>query len=246
MADAVTRGPRDPGPLTVAVAWAGGAAFALSLALFVYAYAIPFGVVVHGAWRTPVIIDVLLFSAFGLHHSILARSGAKRAVVAVVPVWLERSLFTWIASLLLIVVLVLWRPVPGDVWQFGSGWRWLGYGIQMAGVVLTALASSAIDVLDLAGVRPVLDARRHAPPRHVPLETGGVYGLVRHPVYLAWVLMVFGTPHLTGTRAVFAVVSTLYLAIAIPFEERSLVGVFGDAYRAYQRQTPSRLIPGLW
>ncbi|HTM27343.1 MAG TPA: hypothetical protein VL225_19230, partial [Vicinamibacterales bacterium] len=61
-----------------------------------------------------------------------------------------------------------------------------------------------------------------------------------------WALFVFGAPLMTGTRAVFAVVSTLYLAIAIPFEERALIQVFGDAYRGYQQRTRWRLIPGVW
>ena len=62
----------------------------------------------------------------------------------------------------------------------------------------------------------------------MPLQTHGVYGFVRHPLYFAWVLMVFGTPHMTMTRLTFAVISTAYLAIAIPFEERGLVDVFGS------------------
>ena len=118
--------------------------------------------------------------------------------------------------------------------------------MQLAGIVLTALGSSAIDILDLAGVRQVLDAMDGHPVRHVELETRGVYAIVRHPLYFGWVLLVFGTPVMTGTRLTFAIVSTAYLALAIPFEERSLVDVFGDSYRAYQRRTRFRMIPGLW
>jgi protein-S-isoprenylcysteine O-methyltransferase Ste14 len=73
-----------------------------------------------------------------------------------------------------------------------------------------------------------------------------MYRLVRHPLYLAWALLVFGTPTLTGTRAVFAVVSTAYLALAIPFEERGLLAAFGSDYRAYQRQVRWRMIPGIY
>jgi protein-S-isoprenylcysteine O-methyltransferase Ste14 len=42
------------------------------------------------------------------------------------------------------------------------------------------------------------------------------------------------------------VVSTVYLAIAVPFEERSLTAEFGPAYTAYQRQVRWRIVPGLW
>ena len=108
--------------------------------------------------------------------------------------------------------------------------------------MLTARGSARLDVLDLAGVRAVSPA----PVPHVPLQTHGVYGFVRHPVYFAWVLMVVGTPHMTMTRLTFAVISTTYLAIAIPFEERGLLDVFGSEYRDYQKRVRWRIIPGVY
>ena len=45
--------------------------------------------------------------------------------------------------------------------------------------------------------------------------------------------MVWPTPVMTGTRLVFAAVSTLYLALAIPLEERTLRRQFGPVYAAY-------------
>ena len=58
--------------------------------------------------------------------------------------------------------------------------------------------------------------------------------------------MVFGAPTMTGTRAVFALVSTLYLAVAIPWEERSLVQVFGSDYERYRGTVRWRMIPFLY
>ncbi len=71
----------------------------------------------------------------------------------------------------------------------------------------------------------------------------GPYGWVRHPIYLGWMLMVFGTPAMTATRLAFAVISSAYLVIAIWWEERSLVEVFGERYRRYQRDVRWRMIP---
>jgi len=73
-----------------------------------------------------------------------------------------------------------------------------------------------------------------------------VYGFVRHPLYFAWVLMVFAAPSMTGTRLVFAVLSTAYLAMAIPWEERTLVQVFGPEYEAYRRAVRWRMLPGIY
>ena len=52
-----------------------------------------------------------------------------------------------------------------------------------------------------------------------------------------------GTPDMTATRAVFALVSTAYVAMAIPWEERGLVDTFGAEYDGYRRRVRWRMIP---
>jgi protein-S-isoprenylcysteine O-methyltransferase Ste14 len=69
---------------------------------------------------------------------------------------------------------------------------------------------------------------------------------VRHPIYLAWFLLVWCAPFMNGTRAVFAAVSCLYLMLAIPFEERDLRRVFGKAYAEYAARVRWRVIPWLY
>ena len=237
---------RNPA-VSMAIAWTGAALFGVALAWFVYCYLFRFGaVVVDGPVLEPIVVNTALFSAFALHHSLLARAGAKAAVRRLVPPELERSLYTWVASLLFIAVCALWRPVPGTLYRLEGAWALIGYAIQTTGLVLTIRGAAALDALDLAGVRQVLDAVHGRPPRHAALETRGLYGFVRHPVYFAWVLLVFGTPSMTATRATFAVVSTVYLALAIPWEERSLIDVFGPRYEEYRRQVRWRMIPFLY
>jgi protein-S-isoprenylcysteine O-methyltransferase Ste14 len=237
---------RRPGIGALLFAWAGAALFAASLLIFLYLYGIGYRRAPATTGAAAIVIDVLLFTAFALHHSIFARSGLKRRVAKILPPFVERAVYTWVASLLFLGVCLLWRPVDGVVYAWPGAWAIVARGVQIAGLALTAIASAAIDVLDLAGVRPILGARGGAAPRHVALKTDGAYRWVRHPLYFGWTLFVFGAPEMTGTHLLFALVSTLYLAVAIPFEERSLVDVFGDAYRSYQRATPSRLLPGLW
>jgi protein-S-isoprenylcysteine O-methyltransferase Ste14 len=78
------------------------------------------------------------------------------------------------------------------------------------------------------------------------LQTGGVYGVVRHPLYFGWALLVFGAPQMTVDRFAFALISTIYLAIAIPFEERGLDEMFGPAYDGYRKHVRWRMLPGLY
>ena len=76
-------------------------------------------------------------------------------------------------------------------------------------------------------------------------RTEGPYGWVRHPIYLGWILVVFALGTMTMTRLVFAVVSSLYLLAAIPFEERTILAQAAN-YRDYQRRVRWRLIPGIY
>ena len=228
-------------------AWLGAAAFAGSLAYFLFSYVVTFGETAPpGPALAPAAVNTALFTAFALHHSVFARTGVKAAIRAAVSPAMERTLYTWISSLLFLAVCWLWRPVPGVAYSIPSAFQWFGYAVQVAGIVLTIAGSRALDILDLAGVRATLQARTGTPPRHIPLQTGGVYGLVRHPLYFGWALFVFGAPQMTMTRLVFACVSTAYLAVAIPFEERSLVDTFGADYQRYRTTVRWRMLPFLY
>jgi protein-S-isoprenylcysteine O-methyltransferase Ste14 len=146
--------------------------------------------------------------------------------------------YVWVASGLFIAVMVWWRPVGGALYRVEGIWAIGMAAMQGSGVLLTAVAVRVIDAWDLAGIR-------QAPVRQ-DLQVRGPYRLVRHPLYLGWVLVVFGTAHMTGDRALFAILSSLYLVIAIPWEERSLRAAFGDAYARYAERVRWRMVPGLY
>jgi len=226
-------------------ALAGGLVFAASLGYFLFAYW-RYGHVA-GPWTndgwTAVVIIAGLFTLFALHHSVFARSGIKAAISARVSAPLERATYVWIASLLFLFTLWAWAPVPGLTWQVTGAAAWLLYAGWFVGFLLTAVASAALDPLDLSGVRQAFGL---AAPGEATLSTTGAYGLVRHPIYLGWVLLVWSVPVMTGTRLVFAAISTLYLVVAIPLEERQMRRTLGPAYDTYARTVRWRMIPGVY
>jgi protein-S-isoprenylcysteine O-methyltransferase Ste14 len=162
-----------------------------------------------------------------------------------VPPTLERSLFVWAASLLLTVVCVAWQPLPGSLYQQQGALAAAHLAVVGFGVLLTALGARVLDPLELAGIRQALHQRRPGPAND-ELVTHFPYNLVRHPIYLGWVLIVFGVPHMTVSRLLMAVLSTGYLVIAVPWEERLLVRTFGPAYEVYRRQVRWRIVPFLY
>jgi len=231
----------------LALAWTGAALFGVSLLYGAYSYAVLFERrTARVSWPAALACDAALFSTFALHHSLFARLGLKAAMARWVPPALERSVYTWVASLLFLAVCAWWQPIAVTLYALDQPWRAAGYAVQCVGIIVTIRSSARLDVLDLAGVRQVQRARDGTAPRHVALETDGVYGFVRHPLYFAWILLVFGTPVMTATRLAFAVLSTAYLAIAIPWEERSLIHVFGADYHEYRRRVRWRMLPGIY
>ena len=217
-----------------AFVWAGGGLFVGALAFLTYSYAVTWSRVAtfDGA---AVAVDALLFSAFALHHSLFARDSAKRWLSSLVPDAMLRSAYVWIASTLLIGVCAAWRPVGGDLYHHAGLPALVHALVQTLGVLIIVLAVRTIDALELAGIRPSSGAGS--------LQIVGPYRWVRHPLYSGWLLVTFGAAHMTGDRMIFAGISTFYLLIAMPFEERSLLASFGGAYGDYQRHVRYRIIP---
>ena len=180
-----------------------------------------------------------LFTAFAVHHSVFARAQVRSLIARTVPQGLERSLYVWLASLLLILVCALWRPIPGAAWQVEGVAAWPLYAMQLAGVWLTLRSAAIIDVGELAGLK-VTDVGR------MTFEPTGPYGWVRHPIYTGWFLMVFAVPVMTFTRLEFAVTSAAYILMAIPLEERTLRATAGESYVRYTSRVRWRLLPGLY
>jgi protein-S-isoprenylcysteine O-methyltransferase Ste14 len=248
----------------------GGALFVTSLASAAWLYAVRLapttGRQPMDAWAAA--RNAGLFLAFAVHHSLLARAAAKRWLTRHVPPALERSLYVWIASLLFLTVCFGWVPTTDVAWTLDGTTAWVGWSMQALGLVVTTLGARVLDPLSLAGIRQL----RVPPGRHAGAETGprgthdpadarnapslsgpldristrGPYGLVRHPIYLGWILLVWATPTMNSGRLLFAALTTLYLVIAIPLEERSLATSHPVDYSRYRQQVRWRVIPGVY
>lgn len=234
-----------PTALAGLAAWTGGAVFLGSLLYYAHFFFIRLGQPVPAGEARELLpalaVNGALFGAFAAHHSLMARSGAKAWLAARLPSALERTIYIWISSLLFVAVCTWWWRVPGVVHaQAGVAWGMLAL-VQLIGVALTIGGAAVIDPLELAGVRQARGERR--PPA---FKVVGPFRVVRHPIYLGWILIVFAAPQMTVDRLVWAIVSSAYLLVAIPWEERSLVETFGDAYRDYQRHVRWRVLPGLY
>ena len=228
--------------------WGGGALFVAALATYVCFFAVqtrgarpqassPLSRAWPGTSRSS--------RVFAAHHSLMARAGAKA--------WLARH--------------VCRRPraLGLRLDRVGAAACWLPAVAARARRALRrcpAPAAWALVALQGLGVRAHggrgAGARRARPGRHPSgaargrrrdrrARSSGRSPLVRHPIYLGWALTVLAAPTMTVDRARGGrVVSTAYLVIAMPWEERSLSAAAGPAYQAYCRRVRWRMVPGLY
>lgn len=188
-------------------------------------------------------INLVLISAFGLQHSVMARKSFKTLWTRVVPAPIERSTYVVFTSLVLIAMYCLWRPIPGDVWRVENVWLagalWVVFA---AGWGIVLLSTFLLNHFELFGLQQVyLHARNRTPadPQfHQPL----FYKLVRHPIYSGFFIAFWATPHMTFGHLLFALGMSTYMLIAIGYEERDLVALFGPQYEAY-RENVGMLAP---
>jgi len=192
-----------------------------------------------------VVIDVALIALFGLQHSIMARPGFKAAWTKVVPETVERSVFVLFASIALIVLFAFWQPLTRTVWQVRPGMGWLSAiltAMFFAGFGIVLISTFLINHFELFGLQQAwfnLRGRRPAPPE---LRQPLFYRWVAHPLYAGFFLGFWATPHMTAGHLLLAGGLSIYMLIAIRYEERDLTGLFGDDYRRY-RSSVGGLVP---
>jgi methanethiol S-methyltransferase len=192
---------------------------------------------------TALLIDLGLLGLFALQHSIMARPAFKRVWTTIVPVPVERSTFVLASSAALGFLYWQWQPLGGVVWDVPQGWaRIVLYGLCAGGWLVVFLSTVLIDHFELFGLRQVwthfLGRERPAGPFMTP----GFYKVVRHPLYLGFLIAFWAAPTMTITHLLFAVMTTGYILIAIQLEERDLVAEHPE-YATYRQQVPM-LIPG--
>jgi protein-S-isoprenylcysteine O-methyltransferase Ste14 len=186
-----------------------------------------------------ILINAALLLLFALQHSIMARPGFKRWWTQYVPEHLERSTFVLLASLCLILLMWQWQPIGGVIWSVENPFaRDLLLFANFTGWAIVFVSTFLVNHFDLFGLRQVWLYFTGKPYTPIPFRSPLFYKLVRHPLYLGFVIAFWATPVMTIAHLLFAILTTGYILTAIQLEERDLLKVFGEKYRNYKNWVP--------
>jgi methanethiol S-methyltransferase len=189
------------------------------------------------------LIDTLLIALFAVQHSVMARPTFKKWWSKFVADPIERSMYVLLSSLALIVLYIFWQPLGGEIWNVqNSAGQAVLYGLLAMGWLLILVTTFLINHFDLFGLRQVWLYFQGREYTSLNFVTPALYSIVRHPLYVGWLMAFWFTPSMTTSHLIFALLMAVYILVAIQLEERNLVEYHGEDYAEYRRNTPM-LIP---
>ena len=197
-----------------------------------------------GSLPTALIVDAILLGIFAVQHSLMARPAFKRWWTTIVSPDIERSTYVLLSSLALVLIFWQWRPANAAIWSIGGAGGVVLWAIFVLGWLIVLTSTFMLSHFELFGLTQVYAAFVGRPVTPVAFRTPLLYGLVRHPIMLGFIIAFWATPRMTLGHLFFAIMTTAYILIALQLEEHDLMARFGAEYGDYKRRVPMLLPMG--
>ena len=185
------------------------------------------------------LIYALLWISFGLVHSLLTLGSVKRTLEP----WLSyryRIIYNLVSALHIGVIMYVGRKLfhRAEYVVFSDWQHNVLVAIGLTGIFVMLLSLREYDLGLFSGLKQWrLGRMGKIQDTLEPLSTQGFHRFVRHPLYTGAFLILWG-----GAESMYglmtAVWGSAYLLIGTHFEERKLIGLYGDKYRHYRATVP--------
>lgn len=207
---------------------------------------------------------VLLFSLFAFSHTLLASRKIKKAIASGI---FRRSenfqklsdekhgskiafyrLFYNLSSLIIFIAFYSLAPRPNViVYDLRFPFDIITFAFQILSLIGLAWAARSFDLKEFLGIAQIMRYMRGEYnvddlDENSKLKIDGAYKLVRHPLYLFFILFLGLRPTMNLFYLTTFICIVVYFYVGSIYEEQKLVERFGDEYREYQKRVP-RLFP---
>jgi methanethiol S-methyltransferase len=189
------------------------------------------------------IIDACLSLLFFVQHSTMARSSFQRRLSEYVHKDLHGAVYTICTGIPLLAASILWEKSAIVLIPIHGAYRYIMHFIFFIGFAGFHWGVKSLGTFDIFGIGAIQRRLKgEQPPPTVPFTIRGPYRIVRHPLYLATLLMIWSCPDLTTDRLLYNIIWSIWIIIGTVLEEKELRNAFGEDYTRYQKEVPM-LVP---
>ena len=184
------------------------------------------------------LINTILLVCFMIQHLIMAREKFKLWFSNKFPACLERSTFSLFASLLIILLLWHWQPIPAMVWDINTPVLSVFLRIAaLCGWLFAFYCTFMIDHFQLFGLRQTFLFFRHKKINPISFKIRGPYKLVRYPILLGYCVAFWATPTMTVGHLMFAIFMSILIFIGIYLKDKDFNLQHPKKFQAYKKRT---------
>ncbi len=182
--------------------------------------------------------DALLAGQFAVIHSLLLHPSVRQRLTKWIPRAFYGCFFCVATCVTLLVVFFGWQSAEPTVWRltgwakapveamFFASWAGLFYSLYLSGLGYQT------------GFTPWRHWLQGRPLPNREFRPRSVYLVLRHPVYLSFMGLVWFNPVMTLDRLLLAVVWSVYIFIGSYLKDERLAYFLGKTYRLYQERVP--------
>ena len=183
-----------------------------------------------------IVQDCSLAFFFAISHSVMLVPKTRKYLSRWIPPAFYDSTFCVVTCISLLALFFGWRNSETVLWHVSGT---LGVIIRVCfyaswGALLYSLALTGLGYQN--GWTPFYYwLRRKRSPRR-EFKPRGAYKLIRHPVYLSFLGLVWFTPHMSLDHAALTTIWTAYIFYGSFLKDRRLEHFIGEPYKQYESQ----------
>ncbi|MBF0472735.1 MAG: isoprenylcysteine carboxylmethyltransferase family protein [Nitrospirae bacterium] len=200
----------------------------------------------------PVINILLIFTVFAFLHSITVSNRFKALMIRILGERFVKGAYRLIFTFFSVIItaiafsLIALQPNVGLRLELPIMIKLIFHVIQLIGLILIILPFKYINIFEFTGVSQFFS---YIKGKEISgdleglningLITNGIYGYVRHPLYLGSFLIITFNPYLDINKIAFIIAADIYFIIGGLIEQRRMIKIFGDEYIEYQKKVPA-------